>query len=154
MAAQRIRAANSSGLPRCKSEGTLIDLSEGFSETSFNDVKGKNLANPWLKGHWDIDGSLTLKRLGCSGSQFCIRPSNPYHALSSSLKHGVCREKVVCTQMHLLLCGQGCKQVGCTWTQVHLEPHVTHMPSPTLVFETGHLTEPGTYQVQQASWLA
>lgn len=41
MAAQRIRAANSSGLPRCKSEGTLIDLSEGFSETSFNDVKGE-----------------------------------------------------------------------------------------------------------------
>ncbi|KAM9248132.1 SH3 domain-binding protein 4 [Dugong dugon] len=39
MAAQRIRAANSSGLPRCKSEGTLIDLSEGFSEASFNDVK-------------------------------------------------------------------------------------------------------------------
>ncbi|CAM5148288.1 unnamed protein product [Eretmochelys imbricata] len=39
MAAQRIRAANSSGLPRCKSEGTLIDLSEGFSETSFSDVK-------------------------------------------------------------------------------------------------------------------
>lgn len=41
MAAQRIRAANASGLPRCKSEGTLIDLSEGFSETSFNDVKGE-----------------------------------------------------------------------------------------------------------------
>lgn len=41
MAAQRIRAANSSGLPRCKSEGTLIDLSEGFSESSFNDVKGE-----------------------------------------------------------------------------------------------------------------
>ncbi|KAM8789577.1 SH3 domain-binding protein 4 [Rhynchonycteris naso] len=39
MAAQRIRAANASILPRCKSEGTLIDLSEGFSETSFNDVK-------------------------------------------------------------------------------------------------------------------
>ncbi|XP_001505879.1 SH3 domain-binding protein 4 [Ornithorhynchus anatinus] len=39
MAAQRIRAANSNGLPRCKSEGTLIDLSDGFSETSFNDVK-------------------------------------------------------------------------------------------------------------------
>ncbi|XP_003803047.1 SH3 domain-binding protein 4 [Otolemur garnettii] len=39
MAAQRIRAANSNGLPRCKSEGTLIDLSGGFSETSFNDVK-------------------------------------------------------------------------------------------------------------------
>lgn len=41
MAAQRIRAANSSGLPRCKSEGTLIDLSEGFSESSFSDVKGE-----------------------------------------------------------------------------------------------------------------
>lgn len=41
MAAQRIRAANASGLPRCKSEGTLIDLSEGFSEASFNDVKGE-----------------------------------------------------------------------------------------------------------------
>ncbi|XP_067154769.1 SH3 domain-binding protein 4 isoform X1 [Apteryx mantelli] len=39
MAAQRIRAANSSGLPRCKSEGTLIDLSEGFSENSLSDVK-------------------------------------------------------------------------------------------------------------------
>lgn len=50
MAAQRIRAANSNVLPRCKSEGTLIDLSEGFSETSFNDVKGKLLANPWLRG--------------------------------------------------------------------------------------------------------
>ncbi|KAK2086700.1 SH3 domain-binding protein 4 [Saguinus oedipus] len=37
MAAQRIRAAR--GLPRCKSEGTLIELSKGFSETSFNDVK-------------------------------------------------------------------------------------------------------------------
>ncbi|NXA56351.1 SH3B4 protein, partial [Nothocercus julius] len=39
MAAQRIRAANSSGLPRCKSEGTLIDLGEGFSENSLSDVK-------------------------------------------------------------------------------------------------------------------
>ncbi|XP_061463776.1 SH3 domain-binding protein 4 isoform X1 [Rhineura floridana] len=39
MAAQRIRAANASGLPRCKSEGTLIDLSEEFSEPSFSSVK-------------------------------------------------------------------------------------------------------------------
>uniref|UniRef100_A0A8C3B436 SH3 domain binding protein 4 n=1 Tax=Cairina moschata TaxID=8855 RepID=A0A8C3B436_CAIMO len=39
MAAQRIRAANSSALPRCKSEGTLIDLSDGFSESSLCDVK-------------------------------------------------------------------------------------------------------------------
>ncbi|XP_066484407.1 SH3 domain-binding protein 4-like [Tiliqua scincoides] len=39
MAAQRIRAVNASGLPRCKSEGTLIDLSEEFSETSFSSVK-------------------------------------------------------------------------------------------------------------------
>ncbi|XP_053219819.1 SH3 domain-binding protein 4 [Podarcis raffonei] len=39
MAAQRIRAANASGLPRCRSEGTLIDLSEEFSETSFSSVK-------------------------------------------------------------------------------------------------------------------
>lgn len=40
MAAQRIRAANSGGLPRCKSEGTLIDLGEGFAETTLCDVKG------------------------------------------------------------------------------------------------------------------
>ncbi|NXT55890.1 SH3B4 protein, partial [Pluvianellus socialis] len=39
MAAQRIRAANSGGLPRCKSEGTLIDLGEGFAETSLCNVK-------------------------------------------------------------------------------------------------------------------
>ncbi|XP_042321376.1 SH3 domain-binding protein 4 [Sceloporus undulatus] len=39
MAAQRIRAANANGLPRCKSEGTLIDLSEDFPETSFSSVK-------------------------------------------------------------------------------------------------------------------
>ncbi|XP_063173954.1 SH3 domain-binding protein 4 isoform X3 [Candoia aspera] len=39
MAAQRIRAANASCLSRCKSEGTLIDLSEEFSETSFSSVK-------------------------------------------------------------------------------------------------------------------
>lgn len=50
MAAQRIRAANSGGLPRCKSEGTLIDLTEGFSETSFNDVKGELLGTDlWLR---------------------------------------------------------------------------------------------------------
>ncbi|NXA79112.1 SH3B4 protein, partial [Thryothorus ludovicianus] len=39
MAAQRIRAANSGGLPRCKSEGTLIDLGEAFAETTLCDVK-------------------------------------------------------------------------------------------------------------------
>ncbi|XP_004674238.1 PREDICTED: SH3 domain-binding protein 4 [Condylura cristata] len=39
MAAQRIRAATANGLPRCKSEGALIDLSDGFSDTSFSDVK-------------------------------------------------------------------------------------------------------------------
>ncbi|XP_038644095.1 SH3 domain-binding protein 4-like isoform X1 [Scyliorhinus canicula] len=40
MAAQRIRATNTSGLPRCKSEGTLIDLSDGFADLGMNDVKG------------------------------------------------------------------------------------------------------------------
>ncbi|NXD68640.1 SH3B4 protein, partial [Eolophus roseicapillus] len=39
MAAQRIRAANAGALPRCKSEGTLIDLGEGLAETSLCDVK-------------------------------------------------------------------------------------------------------------------
>lgn len=62
MAAQRIRAANASGLPRCKSEGTLIDLSEGFSETSFNDVKGKFLTNPSLREHGAIEGSWIYRQ--------------------------------------------------------------------------------------------
>ncbi|XP_036401753.1 SH3 domain-binding protein 4-A-like [Megalops cyprinoides] len=40
MAAHRIRATNNNNaLPRCKSEGTLIDLSEGISEASLTDVK-------------------------------------------------------------------------------------------------------------------
>lgn len=41
MAAHRIRATNSNNivLPRCKSEGTLIDLSDGLSEASLVDVK-------------------------------------------------------------------------------------------------------------------
>ncbi|XP_061579258.1 SH3 domain-binding protein 4 [Cololabis saira] len=41
MAAHRIRttAHNNTSLPRCKSEGTLIDLSEGVSEASLTDVK-------------------------------------------------------------------------------------------------------------------
>ncbi|XP_061547448.1 SH3 domain-binding protein 4 isoform X1 [Phycodurus eques] len=41
MAAHRIRASASSNtsLPRCRSEGTLIDLSEGVSESSLIDVK-------------------------------------------------------------------------------------------------------------------
>ncbi|KAM6986316.1 SH3 domain-binding protein 4 [Aplochiton taeniatus] len=41
MAAHRIRATNSNNivLPRCKSEGTLIDLSEGVTEASLIDVK-------------------------------------------------------------------------------------------------------------------
>lgn len=45
MAAHRIRATttNNTSLPRCKSEGTLIDLSEGVSEASLTDVKGQLL---------------------------------------------------------------------------------------------------------------
>ncbi|KAM6945840.1 LOW QUALITY PROTEIN: SH3 domain-binding protein 4-A-like [Aplochiton taeniatus] len=40
MAAHRIRVTNSSNvLPRCKSEGTLVDLSDGVTEASLNDVK-------------------------------------------------------------------------------------------------------------------
>ncbi|XP_072527757.1 SH3 domain-binding protein 4-A [Salminus brasiliensis] len=40
MAAHRIRVSNNNNaLPRCKSEGTLIDLSEGLSEASLTDVK-------------------------------------------------------------------------------------------------------------------
>ncbi|XP_036965292.1 SH3 domain-binding protein 4 isoform X4 [Acanthopagrus latus] len=41
MAAHRIRATttNNTSLPRCKSEGTLIDLSEAVSEASLTDVK-------------------------------------------------------------------------------------------------------------------
>ncbi|XP_029567167.1 SH3 domain-binding protein 4 [Salmo trutta] len=40
MAANRIRATNNIALPRCKSEGTLIDLSDGVSESNcLTDVK-------------------------------------------------------------------------------------------------------------------
>ncbi|KAM4731794.1 SH3 domain-binding protein 4 [Anableps anableps] len=41
MAAHRIRTTNNNNtsLPRCRSEGTLIDLSEGVSEASLTDVK-------------------------------------------------------------------------------------------------------------------
>lgn len=41
MAAHRIRATNNNNiaLPRCRSEGTLIDLSDGVSEASLTDVK-------------------------------------------------------------------------------------------------------------------
>lgn len=43
MAAHRIKATtnNSISLPRCKSEGTLIDLSDGVSEASLTNVKGQ-----------------------------------------------------------------------------------------------------------------
>lgn len=46
MAAHRIRSTttnNNVSLPRCRSEGTLIDLSEGVSEATLNNVKGQNL---------------------------------------------------------------------------------------------------------------
>ncbi|XP_064166770.1 SH3 domain-binding protein 4-A-like isoform X2 [Anguilla rostrata] len=39
MAAHRIRATSNIALPRCRSEGTLIDLSEGVSEAGLTDVK-------------------------------------------------------------------------------------------------------------------
>ncbi|XP_063789312.1 SH3 domain-binding protein 4 [Pseudophryne corroboree] len=39
MAAQKIRSANTNGLPRCKSEGTLIDISSSAPDPSLNDVK-------------------------------------------------------------------------------------------------------------------
>lgn len=44
MAAHRIiRVTNNNHiLPRCKSEGTLIDLSEGVTGASLNDVKGQH----------------------------------------------------------------------------------------------------------------
>ncbi|KAG8432557.1 hypothetical protein GDO86_016987 [Hymenochirus boettgeri] len=39
MAAQKIRSANNSGLPRCKSEGALIDFSIGVPDPSLSEVK-------------------------------------------------------------------------------------------------------------------
>ncbi|MEE6524206.1 hypothetical protein FKM82_023547 [Ascaphus truei] len=39
MAAQKIRSANANGLPRCKSEGTLIDFSSGLPDPSLCEVK-------------------------------------------------------------------------------------------------------------------
>lgn len=52
MAAHRIRATttNNASLPRCKSEGTLIDLSDGVSEASLTDVKGQLLKKRNLTG--------------------------------------------------------------------------------------------------------
>lgn len=45
MAAHRIRVTNNNNvLPRCKSEGTLIDLDEGVTEASLVDVKGQYIA--------------------------------------------------------------------------------------------------------------
>lgn len=45
MAAHRIRVTNNNNvLPRCKSEGTLIDLDEGLTEASLIDVKGQFIA--------------------------------------------------------------------------------------------------------------
>lgn len=43
MAAQRIRATATTGssLPRCRSEGTLIDLSEAVSEAGLAEVKSE-----------------------------------------------------------------------------------------------------------------
>lgn len=63
MAAQRIRAAHSGGLPRCRSEGTLIDLSDGFSEASFNDVKGELVGT----GLWPRDTVGLTRTLGPQG---------------------------------------------------------------------------------------
>lgn len=39
MAAQRIRSTNTGGLPRCKSEGTLIDVSDCLSELNISEFK-------------------------------------------------------------------------------------------------------------------
>ncbi|KAM4698555.1 SH3 domain-binding protein 4 [Rhinophrynus dorsalis] len=39
MAAQKIRSANTNGLPRCKSEGTLIDFSSGVPDPTLSEVK-------------------------------------------------------------------------------------------------------------------
>ncbi|XP_018413783.1 PREDICTED: SH3 domain-binding protein 4 [Nanorana parkeri] len=39
MAAQKIRSANANGLPRCKSEGTLIDISGNVPDQNLTDVK-------------------------------------------------------------------------------------------------------------------
>ena len=84
MAAHRIRVTGTNHvLPRCKSEGTLIDLSETISEASLTDVKGQhsikflypNLKifsycfvryNNWLKNDISdccFDFSLTLQCL-------------------------------------------------------------------------------------------
>lgn len=51
MAAHRIRVTNNNNvLPRCKSEGTLIDLDEGVTEASLIDVKGQFITLQINKG--------------------------------------------------------------------------------------------------------
>lgn len=61
MAAHRIiRVTNNNHiLPRCKSEGTLIDLSEGVTGASLNDVKGQTTNKLWSFN----SSSLTVKLL-------------------------------------------------------------------------------------------
>ncbi|XP_030628371.1 SH3 domain-binding protein 4-A [Chanos chanos] len=68
MAAHRIRVTNNNHvLPRCKSEGTLIDLSEGVSETSFTDVKVPSPSALRL----DMSGSIGTAREVVAIKDYC-----------------------------------------------------------------------------------
>lgn len=64
MAAHRIIRVTSNNhiLPRCKSEGTLIDLSEGVTGASLNDVKGQcfTVSTPVLL-HKEMMGCVRYK---------------------------------------------------------------------------------------------
>ncbi|KAM8933992.1 SH3 domain-binding protein 4 [Pelodytes ibericus] len=55
MAAQKIRSANANGLPRCKSEGTLIDFSSGVPDPNLNDVKVLSPSSLLIDGPASLD---------------------------------------------------------------------------------------------------
>lgn len=61
MAAHRIRVTNNNNvLPRCKSEGTLIDLDEGVTEASLIDVKGQFITLQINKGDMWYDCAMYI----------------------------------------------------------------------------------------------
>ncbi|TSM60557.1 SH3 domain-binding protein 4 [Bagarius yarrelli] len=57
MAAHRIRATNNNAIPRCKSEGTLIELSSGLSEAAFSDVQGPSPSTLRLEATASIESA-------------------------------------------------------------------------------------------------
>ncbi|XP_078259615.1 SH3 domain-binding protein 4-like isoform X2 [Rhinoraja longicauda] len=89
MAAQRIRSTNTAGLPRCKSEGTLIDVSDCLSELSISEFKDTSGPEWWYAHNNTEMGYIPASYVQPVGRSPSLRDSGMVDNIGDSSDEGV-----------------------------------------------------------------